>query len=112
MSQEVFPSQRISQFNDRACLGKLKVEDGVLSVTGWTFKGRIRESVKMIDVVSVKGVPSRTGNNVFIQFGEESLIGLRLKKGALFVAHSLNDLAGGVKKETTIPGKTEYRQAV
>ncbi|NND70940.1 MAG: hypothetical protein HKN43_05120 [Rhodothermales bacterium] len=113
MTDTPIRAQRISCIDERKCRGKLSLGKDALTVEAWSFRGRIDRTISFVDLESVKAVPSRTGNNLFLQYSDGRITGLRLKKGVVFVAHTVNDALGQLRMERkALPASVEYRQAV
>lgn len=112
MSKDSFREQRISSFNGKKCLGKLAFSKNVILVKAVGLQGLTNKSVHLDKITSVTSVPSNTDDNLYITLQDESIFSVRLNRGAVLLAHTLNDILGQRQPNVKLPGSATYRRAV
>lgn len=112
MSKASIREQGISSINGKKCLGKLAYSRDQLSIKGIGLQGLTNKSYAVDRITSVTSIPSTADDNLFVTMDDGSVISMRVRRGVVLVAHTLNDILGQREPAVKLPGNTTYRKAV
>lgn len=74
--------------------GKATLYEDRVHIRGWTWRGRYRKEIEVDEIDEVEWRPRPEGSNLILHLEDESIVPIRLRKGAGLWNAKLHDLLG------------------